>query len=31
MSSAFAFRGLRSFMDEVMYKTKMPFKVKVIE
>jgi hypothetical protein len=31
MSSAFAYGGLRSYMDEVIYKTKMPFKVKVIE
>jgi len=30
MSSAFAYGGLRSYMDEVIYKTKMPFKVKVI-
>jgi hypothetical protein len=30
MSSAFAYRGLRSYMDEVIYKTKMPFKVKII-
>ena len=30
MSSAFAYGGLRSYMNEVIYKTKMPFKVKVI-
>jgi hypothetical protein len=30
-SAPFAFQGLRSYMDEVIYKTKMPFKVKVIE
>jgi hypothetical protein len=31
MSAPFAFQGLRSHIDEVIYKTKMPFKVKVIE
>lgn len=29
-SAPFAYQGLRSYMDEVIYKTKMPFKVKVI-
>jgi hypothetical protein len=31
LSSSFAYQGLRSCMDEAIYKTKMPFKVKVIE
>lgn len=31
MSSSFAYQGLRSHMDELIYKTRMPFKVKVIE
>lgn len=30
-SAPFAYQGLRSYMDEVIYKTKMPFKVKIIE
>jgi hypothetical protein len=30
-SASFAYQGLRSCMDEVIYKTKMPFKVRVIE
>ena len=31
LSASFAYQGLRSCMDELVYKTKMPFKVKVIE
>ena len=31
LSAPFAYQGLRSCMDEMIYKTKMPFKVKVIE
>lgn len=31
LSSSFAYQGLRSCMDEMIYKTKMPLKVKVIE
>ncbi len=31
VSAAFAFQGVRSYMDEIIYRTRMPFKVKVIE
>ena len=31
LSASFAYQGLRSCMDELVYKTKMPFKVRVIE
>ena len=30
-SASFAYQGLRSHMDELIYRTRMPFKVKVIE
>lgn len=30
-SAAFAYQGLRSHMDEVLYKTNVPLKVKIIE
>lgn len=31
MSASFAYQGVRSYMDEIIYKTKMPFKIQIIE
>lgn len=31
VSSSFAFEGVRSHMDELIYKTKMPLKIEIIE